>query len=401
MPLLPTYTHFGGRQPETAALTNALAAQGAIAPHTGRPYSEAMLLGLGGGLGAGYILWEFKAHAVAVAVLVLGFRINWQYPLKFIETAAERLNTGVTVRETGGRAAAAEHLRAALDAGAPAIAWVDLAHMPYLQLPEALKAHIGHLLVVCGRDDDGAVWVDDRAARPYRVTAVGLADARARITSFKNKLVLLEPRPAAPDLPAAVEAGLRDCVANLSAKSDSFSLPTLRKWSRLMTDTRHAKGWPVVFKTRRGLYTALKSLFEGIELEGNAGGGLRGLYADFLDEAAGVLNRPVLRDVATTYRALASQWTALAEAALPDAAPPFEETKRLLRRKHAALMQGQPGVTLAQPLTDQLSDLGRRTSREFPLEDAAIIALFGDLGERLASLYGAEKEALVELQNAL
>ncbi len=399
MSTLPTYTQFGGRHPETAALTNALAAQGVTAPHTGQPYTEAMLLGVGGGLGAGYILWEFNAHKVAV--LVLGFRHNWQYPLKFMQTAAQRLNAASAVRETGGRAAAAEHLRAALDAGVPAIAWVDLAHMPYLQLPEALKAHIGHLLVVCGRDEDGAFWVDDRAAQPYRVSAVELADARARITSFKNKLFLLEPGGASPDLAGAVEAGLRDCVANLSAKSDSFSLPTLRKWSRLMTDTKNTKGWPVVFKTRRGLYTALKSLFEGIELSGNAGGGLRGLYAEFLEEAAEVLQRPALRDVAATYRGLAGQWTRLAEAALPDAVAPFQETKRLLRRKHAALMQGEVGVAAAQPLTDQLSDLGRRTSREFPLEAGEVTALFGGLGERLSALYAAENEALAKLQAAI
>jgi hypothetical protein len=88
MPILPNYTQFGGQHPETAALTNGLAAYGLTAPHTGRPYTEAMLLGVGGGLGAGYILWEFKAHPAAVAILVLGFRITWQYPLKFMETAA-------------------------------------------------------------------------------------------------------------------------------------------------------------------------------------------------------------------------------------------------------------------------------------------------------------------------
>jgi hypothetical protein len=401
MPTLPGYTQFGGRHPETAALTNVLAAQGAKAPHTGRPYTEAMLLGVGGGLGAGYILWEFKAHPVTVSVLVLGFRINWQYPLKFMETAAQRLNAAVTVRETGGRAAAATHLTAALDSGTPAIAWVDLGHLPYLQLPDSLKGHIGHLLVVCGRDDDGAFWLDDRAAQPYRVTADELANARARITSYKNKLGLLGPGRADPNLATAVEAGLRDCVANLGAKSDSFSLPTLRKWSRLMTDTKNAKGWPVVFKTRRGLYNALQSTFEGIELAGNAGGGLRGLYADFLDEAAEVVRRPALQSVAATYRALAGQWTQLAEAALPDAVAPFQETKRLLRQKHAALMQGQAGVAMAQPITDQLADLGRRTSREFPLEATEVDTLFSDLGERLSALYAAEIEALAELKAAV
>ncbi len=400
MAVLPNYTRFGGCDPETASLANVLAAQGVTAPHTGQPYTEAMVLGIGGGLGAGYILWEFQAHQVSV--MVLGFRINWQYPVKYLETAAQRLNVEWAHRETGGRKTAAEHLEAALADGVPAIAWLDLGHMPYLQLPASLKGHIGHLAVVCGRDDDGAYWVDDRAARPFHVSAEALADARARITSYKNRLMLLTPAGPVLDLPAAVEAGLRACAANLSAKSDSFSLPTLRKWSRLMTDTKNAKGWPVVFKTRRGLYTALKSLFEGVELSGQRGGGLRGLYADFLDEAAGVLGRPALSEVAVTYRALAGQWTALAEAALPDASEPFKETKRLLRQKHKLLMtEGQAGVAAAEPVTTALAQLGRQSSQNFPLEESAVNVLFADLGERLAGLFAAENEPLAQLQAAL
>ena len=181
MPILPSYIQFGGCHPETAAMTNALAAQGVTAPHTGQPYTEAMLLGLGGGLGAGYILWEFKAHPTPVAILVVGFRNNWQYPIKFMEAAAKRLKVATRLRETGGRALAAKQLRDALEAGMPAIAWVDLGHLPYLQLPEGLKGHIGHLLAVCGQEADGAFWVDDRAAKPYRVSADGLADAQQTV----------------------------------------------------------------------------------------------------------------------------------------------------------------------------------------------------------------------------
>ena len=45
----------GGLHPDTAAIANVLA-------HHGADVSEAMVLGAGGGLGAGYILWEFEAH---------------------------------------------------------------------------------------------------------------------------------------------------------------------------------------------------------------------------------------------------------------------------------------------------------------------------------------------------
>ncbi len=61
--ILDVYTQYGGQHPHTAALKNILAYYGVKAPHTGEPFTEAMLLGIGG-LGAGYILWEFGEPAI-------------------------------------------------------------------------------------------------------------------------------------------------------------------------------------------------------------------------------------------------------------------------------------------------------------------------------------------------
>jgi hypothetical protein len=99
------------------------------------------------------------------------------------------------------------------------------------------------------------------------------------------------------DLVDAVNAGLHAFVEHLSSTSDSFSLPTLRKWGRMMTDEKNKKGWPVVFKDRRGLYSTLRSTFEAVELD-NGGGGLRSVYAGFLEEAADVTGNHALNDTA-------------------------------------------------------------------------------------------------------
>ena len=72
------YRMRGGLHPETATLANVLANQGVVSGMTGEPLTEAAILGIGGGLGAGYILWEFKRHGSPV--LTLGFRNQWQYP---------------------------------------------------------------------------------------------------------------------------------------------------------------------------------------------------------------------------------------------------------------------------------------------------------------------------------
>ena len=70
----------GGLDGDTAAFANVLANLGVVAPHTGEPLTEAMVLGVGGGLGAGYILWEFDTLPFRARVLTLGFRRLWQYP---------------------------------------------------------------------------------------------------------------------------------------------------------------------------------------------------------------------------------------------------------------------------------------------------------------------------------
>src|SRR5512134_1185588 len=57
-----SYRMRGGLHPETATLANVLANQGVVSGLTGEPLTEAAILGIGGGLGAGYILWEFKGH---------------------------------------------------------------------------------------------------------------------------------------------------------------------------------------------------------------------------------------------------------------------------------------------------------------------------------------------------
>ena len=58
---LAGYQMRGGLHPETATLANVLANQGVVSGLTGEPLTEAAILGIGGGLGAGYILWEFQA----------------------------------------------------------------------------------------------------------------------------------------------------------------------------------------------------------------------------------------------------------------------------------------------------------------------------------------------------
>src|SRR3954469_23457378 len=108
----------GGVHGDTVAFANVLANLGVVAPHSGEPLTEAMVLGVGGGLGAGYIMWEFEHGYRGV---VLGFRRLWQSPARWAAETTERLGLHAELHETAGAKAAASALEAQLERGLPAI----------------------------------------------------------------------------------------------------------------------------------------------------------------------------------------------------------------------------------------------------------------------------------------
>lgn len=57
MPILADYCQFTGLHWETGTVRNYLDYCGAKAPHTGEPYSEALLMGISGGAVMGYFVF--------------------------------------------------------------------------------------------------------------------------------------------------------------------------------------------------------------------------------------------------------------------------------------------------------------------------------------------------------
>ena len=374
----------GGVHPDTAAVVNVLAHHGVVAGHTGQPLTEAMALGIGGGLGAGYILWEFEARGGAI--LVLGFRNRWQYPDRWMRTLLERLAVPATHHETGGARAAARALDDALAAGRPALATIDRQTIGYWHLPPELEGRGGYPVVVYALSD-GLAHIDDRVLAPLTVARPVLDAARARVGSYRHRLCVIEPdRDELPTdlLRDAVRAGLADAAEHLSSTSDSFGLPAWRKWARMMTGTG-AKAWPRVFASGRGLAGALLSTYEGIQPVGLHGGHLRGLYADFLDEAAALLEEPALADAASGWRDAAARWQALADTALPPG-----RLRELLAEVHGTVVEGGDASAAAA----ELCELRRSLDAESPVDAGE---LFPAMAAQLEGIFEAESAAHVSV----
>ena len=396
---IDTYTQFGGKHPETATIANVLANQGFVSPHSGRPFSEAMILGIAGGLGCGYILWEFEKYDAAI--LVMGFQNRWNYTVDFMQNLCDRLGVSAEFQETGGQKTAQKQLEAALEAGIAPIAWIDQESLPYFYLRPMYNGCFSHFVTAFGLEE-GQVWVDDRARKPVLVEADDFAKARARIGSYKNRLLLLESNGGELDVAAAVTAGIEDCIEHLGRDSQTFAIPVYQKWAKMMTDTKNKKGWPVVFKDGKGLYSTLRSIHEGIKLFGTDGGGLRTMYSNFLSEAAPILNNNALNDAAERYKALGQLWAAFADAVLPERIQPLGETRKLLAQKYAVYNEkGGEGLDEVGELSGQLTDLEIELNSNMPLSAAETNVLFAEMQEHLYGLYTAEKAALDTLKAAI
>ncbi|MFW3171055.1 BtrH N-terminal domain-containing protein [Geodermatophilus sp. CPCC 206100] len=393
----------GGTDPDAAALANVLAHRGVTGPDG--PLTEPLLLVVGGGLGAGYILWEF-AHDDS-RVVTLGFTHSWQYFDRRLATTVDRLGIEATWSRTGGAAGAATALASALAAGDPVITWPDRYHLGYWHLPAFLDGGGGHPVVAYASSGTGPgarVHVDDRTLAPLTVPAADLDRARARVGSYRNAMLLVSASGTvvpADRLRAAVRAGLEAMVDQLGGSSTSFALPAWRKWSRLLVDPRAAKGWPSVFADRRGLLRALASVWEGVEPAGMTGGHLRALFADGLEQAAAVLDRPDLAAEAPRWRGIADRWHALAEAALPDDVPAIARLRELTAAVAGAVAEGDAGAAERAAAAEELWRLRAEHADAPPLDEARVAAVLTDMSGHLAAICDAEAAAVTRLGGLL
>ena len=137
-------------------------------------------------------------------------------------------------------------------------------------------------------------------------------------------------------------------------------------------------------------------MYDFIEHFGTGGGLSRHLFATFLHEAAELLGHTSLGDAAGRYAELGAEWSALAEAALPDDVPLLAEVKQLYARK-AELLHAGAAASEVRAVWERLAELEALAGEHFPLADAACAELRAGLKRRILALYAGELSALATL----
>jgi len=232
MPTLTKYRQFDGRHWETGSVHNVLAYRGVKAPHTGKSLSEALLMGISGGLLMGYFNFAYEGHDPHVAILTR----NTFDPL---ETLLVRLGTVQHVMHTTNAAKGVKNLIEALDNGEPVIAWADIFLLPYNALQFDRGWWGSNPIVIYDYEEPDQVRIADRARVALSVTPAELAAARSRIKKDKFKLLTIDP-PDPDKLPVAVQQGIWDCLkrfveAPVASAKNSFGFAAFQRWADALT----------------------------------------------------------------------------------------------------------------------------------------------------------------------
>lgn len=401
---LTGFRPFVARQSEAGALRAVLEHLGVRAPHTGQPYTEAMLFGLGGGIGFSYFAFEYKS--ARLKTLTLGTRITTLEESsrpQFIQTIGERIGVATRVLHPTSVSAASQGVRRALAEGTPPIVWIDLSGPPY-HFPATAEYAAG--VVYAWKGDQ--VFLIGRSRRPLVLRRRAFEAARSSVGVPKSRAVLITPTGHEAHLAPALLAALRETRDQLARGIDvgpfrgNFGLAALEKWAELLTDPADRKGWPRFFPLGRDLLSALLGVFVQIELRGYGGGAFRPLYADFLDEAAGVVRRRRLAEAAEPLRRSGRAWRSLARAALPNSVPRLRELRELTFAREALLWrEGAGGLARAVELNEQSRRLRRSLEEDFPLRPDEVLDLLAGLRKKVLQIHALESAALQALRSAL
>lgn len=379
----------GGMAHESTALRGLLGAQGIA-------ISEALAFGFCGGIGLSYGVFEFGQGAH----LQLGVRPQGDS----LRAAADRLRLIYQVHENNSRRAAQATLIEALEAGYSPVVQADLAALPHYGLaPQLLKWLNPAPLRALAIDAAGeCVLLAELPDQAVTLSLAELSAARAAQGGLRNRMFSFELADGELPFAAAAEAGIEACIEAMSEPPlSNFGLAALRKWSELANNRKEKKGWPRLLAQDGMLFDVLTSGYMAIEGLGRADA-LRGLFADFLDEAAALLERPALAEGAARYRDAARAWRALARALLPAGLPVLGISAQIIAHRSMIIReQGTAGLAQIQAFSRMLVEQRAAFIKGEAPRNGGREALFAAIQEAVQAVYIAEQEALIVLREVM
>jgi Domain of unknown function (DUF4872)/Butirosin biosynthesis protein H, N-terminal len=388
-----TKKHLAGKYPESAVVLNAL---NQLDRCSGDLCTEEMLFGLGGGLGMIYFL--FDMHGGHPVVVGTRYHASEAKTPVFVMQMCEAWGATNELKHSSSRAAATKSLTKMLDDGFTPIVWVEVTKLPYLFLSGHPNTY--YTIVVYEKDGDEFV-VGDLGQSVARISVEELEEVRHSHFAPKFRSLVIKDAPSKPDIREMVTQRIQLCCSQMleGLGIANFGLGAFKKWAEMLTNTKNKKGWPQCFTDGPALHGAMSSVYGQIELRGFGGSAFRGMYADFVDQAAGILKKPALKKVADQFREADASWHNIALAALPDSIPVLKETRDTFDRR-AALLQKPRTPKIDEELDSirtRLKELRKSCATELDLSAPDKLDLFSNIRARVLETEAIERAAFTDL----
>ena len=401
MPALNGFSYSGGTAPATAALANALDAHGAKAHHTGRAYSEALLMGLAGGAAFGYFTFAYEGYDPQAALLTRNTFHNYGW-----DAVTERLGMVQDVVHSTSPDKAQQKLIQTLEEGQVPIVWADVHTLGY-ETSDHDDMWMMTPMIVSAYEPGGKATVHDRSQAPLVVDASALDAARARVKKDKHRIITID-LPKSPDLEAPVKEALDECLHLFDGNppvgsGKNFGIPGYRTWAERLTKPGAKGSWAKVFPPGGALFAGLTTAYHFglLHWKDDTRTADRLLFARFLQEASQILGSASLVQAAEQFQVSGEQWKSLGTTLLPADRPVLGEARDLMDRRHDTFLTH--GTEDREKLTrsdDRLAEL--RGESETALSDPALAAgLLEQLAEAVHALRATEQEAVESLRDAL
>ncbi|MFT5194931.1 MAG: hypothetical protein ACI9EW_003687 [Cellvibrionaceae bacterium] len=399
MTILENYSVFDGKHWETGTIHNFFSYRGFNASHTGRPYSEPLLLGVSGGIVFGYFSFAYEGWDPILALLSR----NTFDPF---DRMLSRLGVMQNIKQTTNPDKARKNLLNVLDEGSPAVVWVDLFNLSHTGKSESGSIP-GMFPVVVYGIQDGRVYVADRAQQGFIIPEDEFMAGWGRVKKYKYRLGTFEA-PAADKLASAVSAGIWDTINLFTEKppkggKNSFGHLAYQRWIKLLSKPKTRLSWEKEFPRGVKLFAGLKEGFTRTSTFGQAQGGAdRRPYAAFLYEAAELLDKPTLTHVADMFLQSADAWEEMGRRLLPADVPLLAETRHLLEQKRERFYAGGPGTgEEVTGINTRLSEIRAICEADFPLSQNEVEAQRMGIAEQVQCICDIEFKAIEQLKTAM
>ena len=355
-----------------------------------------MLFGLGGGLGLIYFL--FDLHGGHPIVIGTRYHASEADIPVFVMHMCDAWGATTELKHSSSRGASTKGLIKMLEDGHTPIVWVEVTKLPYMFLSG--RPNMYYTIIVYEKDGNDFI-VGDLGKGVARLSVEQMEDVRHSHYAPKFRSLTIKDAPAKPDLREVLAERIRlTCSQMLEGLGiANFGLQAFKKWAEMLTNTKNKKGWSNCFTDGPALHEALSSVYAQIELRGFGGSAFRGMYADFLDQSAGVLKKPGFRRVAEQFREAEASWHNVAVAALPDSVPILKETRVVLERR-AALLQKPRTAKIDDELNSirtRLEELRESSAKDLALSANDKLELFSGIRTRVLETEAIERGAFTDL----